>query len=83
MICDILSLKLEGNINTGGIFKLIKVFTVTRETIMGAIIIFPTLLPAFLGIISLIFILSLWAASDLKLVENHWVDFNTCVYTYV
>lgn len=55
----------------------------TRETIIGAIMIFPTLFPAFLGIISIIFILAMWALNYLKEVEDFWVDFNTSVYTFV
>ncbi|EAS04063.1 cation channel family transporter (macronuclear) [Tetrahymena thermophila SB210] len=83
LIFDIISLSLSGNIGFGGILKLFKVFTVTRETIMGAVMIFPTLLPAFLGIISIIFLLALWALNYLKQVENYWTDFVTSVYTFV
>lgn len=67
----------------GGILKYMKVFTVTREMFVGAVMIFPTLVPAFLGIISAIYVLADFALSYLRHVESFWVNFNTSVYTFV
>lgn len=77
------TLSTGGYIGLGAIFKLLKAFTVTRDTVMGAVMIFPTLLPAFLGIISIIYMLSLWSLVYLKNVESFWSDFNTSIYTFV
>ncbi len=83
LVFDLVSLSSSGTIGFGAICKLIKVFVISREMIMGAVLIFPVLLPAFLGIISIIFLLALWAQSILKNVEDFWLDFNTSVYTFV
>lgn len=80
---DVLTITLNGNINIGCIFKYMKVLTVTRDMFVGSIMIFPTLVPAFLGIISAIFALAIFALSYLSHVENFWTDFATSVYTFV
>ncbi len=53
--------------------------------IVGAIVIFPVLLPTFLGIFAIIFILAIWAFCNLQGVPNLniWADFNMSVYTFV
>lgn len=81
--CDLYSLSVDGSVNLGAIFKLFKAFTATRDTVMGAIMIFPTLMPAFLGIISIIFLLATWSIQYVKDVEDFFVDFNTSNYTLV
>lgn len=83
LICDLFTLSNAGVINIGAICKLVKVFTIARETIMGAVVIFPVLFPAFLGIISIILMLAFWALAFLKDVENFFVDYNTSIFTFV
>lgn len=83
LVFDLISLSSTGTIGFGAICKLVKAFVITREMIMGAVVIFPVLLPAFLGIVSIIFLLAMWAMSILSGVENFWTDFNTSIYTFV
>jgi hypothetical protein len=66
LILDIITICIYKSIGIGGIMKLFKIYTVTRNTIMGAIIIFPVLLPAFLGLVSIICVISMWALSNLR-----------------
>jgi hypothetical protein len=83
---DIYDLIIYKCISIGGILKLIKILTVVRDIIMGAIFVFPILIPVFLGIISSIFVVSIWALICFKdKIESIkiWEDFNRSVFSFI
>lgn len=81
---DIFSYFSCGGFGLGVCLKLFKIFTIPciKGIINGAINIVHIVIPPFLAILALIFILSMWALVFLRNIEDFWADFNLSVYTF-
>lgn len=68
LLVDIIDLFFNNCISLGGILKLFKILTVPgiKGAILGIIKLVPLIMIPFIGIISLIFALSIWSLSEIS-----------------